>query len=108
MIVCVPVTSDGQVDHRWGRAESIAVANVVNGEIESWHEVAVSWDRLHDEGTSAQHHARVARFLRQNHVEGVVAHHVGDGMVRMLDTMKLPLFLEATGDARTAVLVTTS
>jgi hypothetical protein len=29
-------------------------------------------------------------------------------MVRMLDTMKLPLFLEATGDARTAVLATTS
>jgi hypothetical protein len=29
-------------------------------------------------------------------------------MVKMLDTMKLPLFLEATGDARTAVLVATS
>jgi predicted Fe-Mo cluster-binding NifX family protein len=84
------------------------VANVVNGEVESWQEIEVSWDRLHDEGTSAQHHARVARFLRQNHVEGVVAHHVGDGMVRMLDTMKLPLFLEANGDARTAVLATTS
>jgi predicted Fe-Mo cluster-binding NifX family protein len=108
MIVCVPVTSDGQVDHRWGRAEWIAVANIVNGEVESWQEIEVSWDRLHDEGTSAQHHARVARFLRQNHVEGVVAHHVGDGMVRMLDTMKLPLFLEATGDARIAVLATTS
>jgi predicted Fe-Mo cluster-binding NifX family protein len=84
------------------------VANIVNGEVESWQEIEVSWDRLHDEGTSAQHHARVARFLRQNHVEGVVAHHVGDGMVRMLDTMKLPLFLEANGDARTAVLATTS
>jgi predicted Fe-Mo cluster-binding NifX family protein len=107
MIVCVPVTSDGMVDHRWGRAESIAVANIVNGEVESWQEIEVSWDRLHDEGTSAQHHARVARILRQNHVEGVVAHHVGDGMVKMLDTMKLPLFLEATGDARTAVLVAT-
>jgi predicted Fe-Mo cluster-binding NifX family protein len=108
MIVCVPVTSDGMVDHRWGRAESIAVVNIENGEIESWQEIEVSWDRPHDEGTSAQHHARVARFLRQNHVEGVVAHHVGDGMVKMSDTMKLPLFLEATGDARTAVLVATS
>jgi len=90
MIVCVPVTSAGQVDHRWGRAEWIAVANIVNGEVESWQEIEVSWDRLHDEGTPAQHHARVARFLRQNHVEGVVAHHVGDGMVRMLDTMRRP------------------
>jgi hypothetical protein len=34
----------------------------------------------------------------------VVAHHVGDGMVRMLNTMALPLHLEATGDARAAVI----
>ncbi|MDH2904047.1 MAG: NifB/NifX family molybdenum-iron cluster-binding protein [Actinomycetota bacterium] len=104
MILCVPVTSDGQVDPRWGRAQHVAVANVVDGDIESWREIEVSWDRLHDEGTSAQHHARVARFLLQNHVEGVVVNHVGDGMVRMLSTMKLPLYLEATGDARAAVL----
>ena len=104
MIVCVPVTGDGQVDPRWGRADRIAVADVEEGEIRRWDEVEVSWSRLHDEGTSAQHHARVARFLRQNHIEGVVAHHVGDGMVRMMNVMKLPLFLDATGDARAAVL----
>ena len=104
MIVCVPVTGDGQVDPRWGRADRIAVAEVDDGEIRRWDEVEVSWSRLHDEGTSAQHHARVARFLRQNHIEGVVAHHVGDGMVRMMNVMKLPLFLDATGDARAAVL----
>ncbi len=104
MIVCVPVTGDGRVDPRWGRADWIAVAEVEDGEIRRWDEVEVSWSVLHDEGTSAQHHARVARFLRQNHVEGVVAHHVGEGMVRMLEVMKLPLFLDATGDARAAVL----
>jgi predicted Fe-Mo cluster-binding NifX family protein len=108
MIVCVPVTSDGQVDQSWGRTKCIAVANIINGAIESWQEIEVSWDRLHDEGTSAQHHARVARFLRQNHVERVVANHVGVGMVRMLSTMKLPLFLEATGDARAAVISATA
>ena len=108
VIACVPVTEDGQVDHRWGRADWIAVANVTDGEIESWQEIEVSWDRLHDEGTPARHHARVARFLRENHVEAVVAHHVGDGMVKMLDTMHVPLFLEATGDARAAVLAATS
>ena len=104
MIFCVPVTSDGQVDPRWGRAQRIAVAQVTNGAIDEWQEVEVSWDRLHDEGTPAQHHARVARFLLQNHVEGVVVNHVGEGMVRMLSTMKLPLFLDASGDARAAVL----
>jgi predicted Fe-Mo cluster-binding NifX family protein len=104
MIVCVPITSDGQVDPRWGRADWIAVANVVDGKIESWQEIEVSWSRLHDEGSPARHHARVARFLLEHHVEGVVAHHVGEGMVRMMSTMKLPLYLEATGDARAAVL----
>ncbi len=104
MIVCVPVTSDGQVDPRWGRAQRIAVAQVANGEVEAWQEIEVGWDQLHDEGSSAQHHARVARFLLQNHIEGVVVNHVGEGMVRMLATMKLPLFLDASGDARAAVL----
>ncbi len=104
MIVCVPVTSDGQVDPRWGRAQRIAVARVANGVVVEWQETEVSWDRLHDEGSSAQHHARVARFLLQNHVEGVVVNHVGEGMVRMLTRMKLPLFLDAAGDARVAVL----
>jgi predicted Fe-Mo cluster-binding NifX family protein len=100
----VPITSDGQVDHRWGRADWIAIANVIDGEIENWQEVEVSWSVMHDEGTPAQHHARVARFLRENHVDAVIAHHVGEGMVRMLTTMGLPLYLEATGDARVAVL----
>lgn len=104
MIVCVPITSDGQVDHRWGRADWIAVANINDGEIENWQEFEVSWSRLHDDGTPARHHARVARFLRENHVDAVIAHHVGEGMVRMLNTMGLPMYLEATGDARAAVL----
>jgi predicted Fe-Mo cluster-binding NifX family protein len=104
MILCVPVTSNGLVDPRWGRARSVAVAQVSNGNIDQWQEFDVAWDRLHDEGTPAQHHARVARFLLQNHVQGVVANHVGEGMVRMLSTMKLPLFLDADGDARAAVL----
>jgi predicted Fe-Mo cluster-binding NifX family protein len=104
VIVCVPIAIDGQVDPRWGRADWIAVAEVVDGKIENWREIEVSWSTLHDEGTPARHHARVARFLRENHVDAVVAHHVGDGMVRMLNTMALPLHLEATGDARAAVI----
>lgn len=104
MIACVPVTSDELVDPRWGRADRIAVANVVDGKIESWQEIDVWWSRLHDEGTPARHHARVARFLLEHHVETVVAHHVGDGMVKMLSTMGLPLHLDAVGDAKAAVL----
>jgi len=91
MIVCTPVTKEGLIDPRWGRADWVAVANVVNGEIVSWQEVEVSWSRLHDEGTPGSHHARVVSFLRRHQVEAVVANHIGDGMVRMLDTMGLPV-----------------
>jgi len=104
MIVCVPVTSDGQVDPRWGKADWVAVADVVDGEIVSWQEIEVSWSRLHDEGTPGSHHARVVRFLREHKIEAVVANHMGEGMVRMLATMSLPVHLGAAGDARAAVL----
>ena len=103
MIVCTPVTKEGMIDPRWGRADRVALAEVVNGEIVSWQEVEVSWSRLHDEGTPGSHHARVVSFLREHHVEAVVANHIGDGMVRMLDTMGLPVCLGGSGDARTAV-----
>ena len=108
MIMCVPITKDGMVDPSWGRADWIAVADVVDGKIADWQEIEVSWSRLHDEGTSGSHHARVVRFLREQHVEAVVAHHIGDGMVRMLDTMGLPIHLGASGDARAAVLAATN
>jgi predicted Fe-Mo cluster-binding NifX family protein len=103
MIVCAPVTSEGMIDPRWGRADWVALADVVDGEVVSWREIEVSWSRLHDEGTPGSHHARVVGFLRENSVGAVVAHHMGDGMVRMLDTMGLPTHLGAAGDARLAV-----
>lgn len=103
MIVCAPVTSEGLIDPRWGRADWVAIADVLDDQIASWQEVEVSWSRLHDEGTPGSHHARVVRFLRDHQVEAVVAHHIGDGMMRMLDSMGLPVHLGAAGDARAAV-----
>ncbi len=104
MIVCVPVGNDGAVDPRWGRAARVALATVAKGAITDWHEVDVEWDVLHDTGGEGAHHARVARFLRGNHVEVVVAHHMGAGMSRMLDTMGVAVKLGAEGDPRLAVL----
>ena len=104
MIVCAPVTPEGMIDPRWGRADRVAVADVADGQIVSWQEIEVSWSRLHDEGSSGSHHARVVTFLREHLVEAVVANHIGDGMVRMLDAMSLPVHLGAAGDARAAVL----
>ena len=91
------------IDPRWGRADWVAVAEVVDGEILSWQEIEVSWSRLHDEGAPGSHHARVVKFLRDHDVEAVVANHIGDGMVRMFDSMSLPAYLGAAGDARAAV-----
>jgi predicted Fe-Mo cluster-binding NifX family protein len=104
MIVCAPVMGDGMVDPRWGRADRVAVADLVDGKIVSWQEIEVSWSRLHDEGTPGSHHARVVTFLREHHVEAVVASHIGDGMVRLMAAMGMPVYLGATGDARAAVL----
>ena len=103
MIMCAPVTKEGMIDPRWGRADWVAVADVDGGEIVSWQEVEVSWSRLHDEGAPGSHHARVVTFLREHQVEAVVASHIGPGMQRMLDTMGLPVHLGASGDAREAV-----
>ena len=104
MIVCAPVTPEGMIDPRWGRADRVSVAEVVNDKIVSWQEVEVSWSRLHDQGTPGTHHARVVTFLREHQIEAVVANHMGDGMVRTLDTMGLPVHIGAAGDARAAVL----
>jgi predicted Fe-Mo cluster-binding NifX family protein len=107
MRVCVPVTGDGQVDPRWGRAECVVIADVQAGGVRDWQEHDVGWGRLHDAGSEGSHHARVARFLMEHHVEAVVAHHMGDGMRRMLQKMGLDVRLGAAGDARAAAIAAT-
>jgi predicted Fe-Mo cluster-binding NifX family protein len=103
MRVCVPVTVDGQVDARWGRARRLAVAQVDAGLIMDWREFDVGWDVLRAQGTDGAHHARVARFLRDHEVEAVIASHMGAPMRRMLDTMELRVLPAAAGDARAVV-----
>lgn len=103
MIVCTPVTLDGNIDPRWGRADWVAIADIQDGKIKTWLEIEVSWSRLHDEGTEGSHHARVVKFLKEHGVEVVVVNHMGEGMTRMLKTMGIPVHLGASGDARTAV-----
>ena len=102
MRVCVPITADGQVDPRWGRAGRVAVADVAGGQIRDWQEFAVGWDALHDQGTEGAHHARIARFLRDNQVQAIAVGHVGPGMQRMLGTMAIRVVTGLGGDARNA------
>ena len=102
MKVAVPLAPDGQLDPRWGRAERVAVAEVVDGSVSSWVEHEVGWGALHDEGTEGSHHARIARFLLDNEIDAVVVQHVGPGMQRMLGTMKIRVVSGLSGEARQA------
>ena len=104
MIIAIPVDAADQVAHGWGRAPRIALATVADAAITGWQVHDVGWDVAHDEGTEGSHHARVVRFLKDNAVEMVVAEHMGDGMVRILGSMHLPVVLGAAGDARASVL----
>lgn len=104
MLCCVPVMGGGWIDPRWGRARRVALARVEGGAIRDWTEVEVEWDALKDQGSEGAHHARVARFIREQGVDAVVAHHMGDDMHHMLGTMGVAVWLGAEGGARDAVL----
>ncbi len=104
MRVCVPVTAEGLVDPRWGRADRVAIAEVAAGQVARWEEFNVQWGTLHDAGTEASHHARVVRFLRDYGVEAVAADHMGPGMMHIMERMGISVFLGAGGDARQAVM----
>lgn len=104
MRLCIPVSTDGRVDPRWGRAARLAVADIQDGSLVAWEEFPVAWDELHDETTEGGHHARVARFLQDNRVEVVAAGHMGEPMVRMLHRMGITVRLGVAGDARGAAI----
>ena len=43
MIVCVPVTVEGLLGPRWGRADRVVVATVSREGIDDWKEFDVGW-----------------------------------------------------------------
>lgn len=104
MIVCTPITPDGSIGHSWGRARTVAVIRVEAGDVVTLDTIDVSWNTLHDEGTEGSHHARVARFLRENHVGIVLASHMGTPMANMIDKLGIRLILDAHGDAQSAAV----
>lgn len=103
MIVCVPVDGGGQVGPSWGRAPNVAIAEVRDGQIVAWRELAVGWDVLHDADGEGGHHARIASLLRELGVQAVLAGHMGAPMRRMLGNMGIDVHLGVSGDARSHV-----
>ena len=104
MIVCVGIDDEGLVARRWARSRRVGLAEVGPNGIESWHEFDVDWGRLRDSGTEGAHHARVARFLREHHVDAVAARHMGRDMEHMLGKLGIAVHLGASGSAGEAAL----
>lgn len=108
VVACVPLGAGRQVAGSWGRAERLAVVTVAAGRAVGWTEHDVAWHTLHDAGTEGAHHARVARFLREQRVDVVVAEHMGPPMQRMIGKLGIRCLLGARGDAEAAVLTAAS
>jgi predicted Fe-Mo cluster-binding NifX family protein len=104
MNICVPVTADGSVGSSWGRSPRMRIVRIEQGAIVAFEDHDVGWDTVHDAGSEGSHHARIARFLRDQGIEAVVAGHMGDPMVRMLEEMRIRVRLGATGAANAAAL----
>ena len=104
MRIAIPTTPDRAVDRSWGRASKVTIAQVENGALPEWTEFDVRWDEQHDADGEGAHHARIARFLLDEHVDRVAAHHMGQGMTTMLARMGIEADLGVTGDARAVAL----
>ena len=103
-VACTPVTPEENVAGGWGKAPAVAVAKVVEGTIADWRIENVGWDALHDSGTEGSHHARITRFLLDNSVTLVVAGHMGPPMQNTLAKLDIRVVLNASGDARGAII----
>jgi len=106
MIVAVNVVG-GDVGEGLGRARSMAVARVEEGEISSWQAYDVRWDQSHGKFSAdghGAHHTRIASFMKEHEVEIVVTGHAGPPMAQTLGQMDILMYQGATGDARQAAL----
>jgi predicted Fe-Mo cluster-binding NifX family protein len=104
VIIAAAIEPDGTMGRAWGKAGTVAVARVNGGRIEDWREHPVGWDQSHGRGTHGAHHARVVTFLREQGVEAVLAHHVGEGMRWMLGSIGITLTEGVGGDVRAAMV----
>ncbi len=103
MIVAVTLSGNGQVGRGMGRADTVAIATVENGEITDWTVHEVGWNALHDADGEGAHHARIVRFVRDHGVSAFVAGGAGAGMRTTMDKLGVTV-VAASGDARAAVL----
>ncbi|MCL2090616.1 MAG: hypothetical protein FWH11_05245 [Micrococcales bacterium] len=101
----VAVNLDGpDIGGGLGRARTVAVAHVTDGQVTSWTEHAVGWDARHDEGPPGSHHARIVRFCREHDVTVMVTGHLGPPMHNTLTRLGCKVVTSLVGDARAAAV----
>ncbi len=103
-VCCIPIAPDGHVGHGWGKASTMAIAEVVDGDIVQWRTEDVGWDVLHDAVGGENHHARIVRFVSDRGITVAVAEHMGEPMQVILGKLGIRVVLGAAGDARAAVI----
>ena len=108
MIVAVTTTPHGTVGGGLGRAQTVAVADVRDGEVMSWTEVPVGWGDLHGVGPEGTHHARIVRFVREHSLECVVTSGLGESMRTTMGKLGVVVRTDLTGDARAAAVAATT
>ncbi len=105
MIIAIPVTPEGQVDVKFGKAHWVALAevNADGTETTNWTVEEVNWDELHDSSPHGTHHGRIVRFLSDNNAEAVIINRAGASMLNTMAKMGLVIVTEAEGDAKEIV-----
>jgi len=99
MTVCLPLTPDGHIGPLWARARRVAVAQVEGDAITDWKEVEVGWDLLPELGVGAGQRTRIARFVREQGVQVVLAPRMSSDIQALLSKMGVRVRLGVRGDA---------
>ncbi|MEI6649552.1 MAG: NifB/NifX family molybdenum-iron cluster-binding protein [Actinomycetes bacterium] len=102
-VACATLLPDGSIGGGWGKANTVAIAEIVEGKVAAWRVEEVGWRALHDTGTEGSHHARIVRFLNDNKVTVVATGHMGDGMQNTLGKMGVKVHLDVSGEAKSAL-----
>lgn len=103
MNIAINIIGD-RVGSGLGKAQTMAVAHIVDGAITSWDEYEVGWNLLHGQYSEGTHHARIVRFMREHAITAVVTGHMGAPMVNTLTKLGVRPVVNISGDARQGAL----
>lgn len=87
-----------------GAASSCRGRRITNGVIRDWRQITVDWMSSMVIPPRGPHHARVARFLRDNNVDAIAVDRIGPGMQRMLDWIGILRVITSPGPTSAIVL----